>query len=112
MTVFVDLQAQWTALHFLCTSHVHKLEAEGKSDVVRVKLEVLDLLIGSGAQLRAESRSGATPLMEASFNGFDQAVVKLIDGGADVNHLNAVGGSSDSFTRSSEASIPPLSCVA
>lgn len=86
----MNLQAQWTALHFLCTSHVHKLEAEGKGDVVRVKLEVLDLLIGSGAQLRAESRSGATPLMEASFNGFDEAAEKLIAGGAEINHLNSV----------------------
>lgn len=83
--------AQWTALHVICTSHAHKLKNDGEGALVEIKLEILDTLLGAGADLKATSRSGATPLMEAAFNDFEEAAKRLIDGGSDLDQQNAGG---------------------
>lgn len=49
-------QAQWTALHVICTSHAHKAHADGDEESAGEMVEILNLLLGAGADVNAISR--------------------------------------------------------
>ena len=56
--------------------------------VYRSDKEMVDLLLGAGANARAASREGSTPLWLASINGDAAIIAALLKAGADANeHL-------------------------
>lgn len=83
-------EAQWTALHVICTSHAHKAHADGDEESAGEMVEILNLLLGAGADVNAISRSGATPLMEAAFNDFEEAASILIKFAAEADNKSSL----------------------
>jgi len=55
------------------------------------RLDITDLLLGSGAKATATDRYGVTPLYLATVNGNADIIRRLIDAGADVNGVDAGG---------------------
>lgn len=47
--------------------------------------EIVEFLIGKGAEINAKNEPGMTALMIAAYNGQTASVKALIDGGADTN---------------------------
>lgn len=52
-------------------------------------LEIMELLLGAGADVEESDRGGQTPLSWAADGGIDAIIQKLVDHGADVNQVDA-----------------------